>query len=116
MAFIKACNETDLAVGDKQRFKLGDQSVLLFHLDDGFYATAASCTHVFAPLTRGKIIEGCKVVCPFHRAEFDIKTGEVQKWANFPPGIAQLTNLLRKEKALATYPTKIEDGVVLVDV
>ena len=116
MAFIKACNETDLAVGDKQRFKLDDQSVLLFHLEDGFYATAASCTHVFAPLARGKIIDGCNVVCPFHRAEFDIKTGEVKKWANFPPGIAQLTNLLRKEKSLTTYPTKIEDGMVLVDV
>lgn len=116
MAFIKACNESELAIGDKQRFKVGDKSVLLFHLADGFYATATHCTHTFAPLGRGKIADGCRIVCPFHRAEFDIKSGEVHKWANFPPGIAQLTNLLRKEKALATYPTKVEDGAVLVDV
>lgn len=116
MAFIKACNEGDIAVGDKQRFKLNDQAVLLFHLADGFFATAASCTHTFAPLSRGKIAGECTIVCPFHRAEFDIKTGEVQKWANFPPGIAQLTNLLRKEKALATFPTKVEEGAVMVDV
>ena len=116
MAFIKACNEGDLALGDKQRFKVGDKSVLLFHLADGFYATATHCTHTFAPLGRGKVVDGCRIVCPFHRAEFDIKSGEVQKWANFPPGIAQLTNLLRKEKTLATYSTKVEDGAVLVDV
>ncbi len=116
MAFIKACNESELAVGEKQRFKIGGTSVLLIHLEDGFYATAAHCTHTFAPLARGKITDGCTLVCPFHRAQFDIKTGAVQKWANFPPGIAQLTNLLRKEKALATYPTKVEEGAVLVDI
>jgi len=116
MAFIKACNEGDIAVGEKQRFKVGDKSVLLIHLADGFYATAAHCTHVFASLTKGKIVGDCTLVCPLHRAEFDIKTGEVQKWANFPPGIAQLTNLFRRKKTLATYPTKVEDGAVLVDV
>ncbi|MDF1818058.1 MAG: Rieske (2Fe-2S) protein [Immundisolibacteraceae bacterium] len=116
MAFTKACSESDIAIGDKKRIKVGDQTVLVFHLEDGFYATAASCTHMFAPLARGKINDGCTLVCPFHRAEFDIKTGEVQQWANFPPGIAQLTNMLRKQKALATFPTKVEDGAVLVDV
>ena len=115
MAFTKACNEGDIAVGEKKRIKVGDKAILIFHLADGFYATAASCTHVFASLARGKIIDDCTLVCPLHRAEFDIKTGEVQKWANFPPGLAQLTNLLRKQKALATYPTKLEDGAVLVD-
>ncbi|MEL0081998.1 MAG: Rieske (2Fe-2S) protein [Gammaproteobacteria bacterium] len=116
MAFIKACDENDLAVGEKKKFNLGDRSVLLFHLADGYYATATHCTHTFAPLGRGKIANECNIVCPFHRAEFDIKTGEVQKWANFPPGIAQLTNLLRKEKALTTYATKVEAGAVLVDI
>ena len=48
-------------------------------------------------------------------AEFDIRRGEVDKWANFPPGI-QLLNVVRSEKALKTYPAAVEDGNVVVDV
>ena len=66
------------------------------------------------PLKKGKIIDGCKIQCPFHRARFDIRTGEVVDWANFPPGI-QLVNTIRKEKALQTYPVSVENGKVLVD-
>ncbi len=115
MAFTRACEENDLSINEIKKVKLGDQSLLLIRLEDGYYATATHCTHVFAPLARGSVTDGCRLVCPFHRAEFNIKTGEVEKWANFPPGIAQLTNLLRKEKALKTYPVKIEEGAVMVD-
>jgi 3-phenylpropionate/trans-cinnamate dioxygenase ferredoxin subunit len=41
-----------------------------------------------------------------HRARFDIRTGEVIDWANFPPGI-QLLNVVRGEKALKTYTISV---------
>jgi len=71
--------------------------IVVYNLADGFFATQASCTHVFAPLAKGKICEGRMVQCPFHRARFDIRTGEVIDWANFPPGI-QVLNVVRGEK------------------
>ncbi len=107
------CREDELAVGKMKAFNVGGQDLLLFHLADGFYATQTNCTHVFAPLARGKIVDGCKVQCPFHRARFDIRTGEVVDWANFPPGI-QLLNIVRGEKALKTYPVKVVKGEVRV--
>jgi 3-phenylpropionate/trans-cinnamate dioxygenase ferredoxin subunit len=55
------------------------------------------------------------VQCPFHKARFDIRTGEVIDWANFPPGI-QLLNALRGEKALKTYKVSVRDGEVRVSV
>ena len=73
------------------------------------------CTHTFAPLGRGKIIDGCKVQCPLHRARFDIKTGKVIDWANFPPGI-QLLNFVRSEKALKTFAVQVKKGEVQVRV
>ena len=109
------CHETELAEGQPKPFKAGDTSILVYRLSDGVYATQSSCTHVFAPLTRGKIVDGARIRCPLHRAEFDIRTGEVCKWANFPLGI-QLLNALRSEKALKTYPATIEDGNIVVDV
>jgi 3-phenylpropionate/trans-cinnamate dioxygenase ferredoxin subunit len=109
------CAEADLAVGKQIAVEAGGVKLLLFHLEDGFYATQSNCTHLFMPLKKGKIIDGCKVQCPFHRAQFDIRSGKVAEWANFPPGI-QLINTLRKEKALQTYPVTVAEGKVLVDI
>ena len=109
------CKESELPVGKMKAFKAGDTNILVYHLEDGFHATQASCTHVFAPLGRGKIVDGCRIRCPLHRAEFDIRTGEVHNWANFPPGI-QLLNVVRSEKALKTYRAVVEDGEVVVEV
>ena len=50
-----------------------------------------------------------------HRARFDIRTGAVLDWANFPPGI-QLLNVVRGEKALQTYKVGIKAGQVRVNV
>lgn len=109
------CKESELQAGKPFACTLENENILVFKLDDGFYATQSNCTHLFLPLKKGKIIDGCKLQCPFHRAQFDIKTGEVVKWANFPPGI-QLVNTLRKEKALKTYAVSSENGEVFVEV
>ena len=108
------CAEAEMAVGTIREFEVSGQAVLVYRLADGFYATQPRCTHLFMPLKKGKIIDGCKVQCPFHRAEFDIRTGEVACWANFPPGV-QLLNVLRSEKALKTYPVNVVDGMVYVE-
>ena len=109
------CRADELAIGKMKAFTVGDQKIVLYHLEDGFYATQATCTHVFAPLARGKILDDCKVQCPFHHARFDIRTGKVVDWANFPPGI-QLLNIVRGEKALKTYDVKVAGGEVKVAV
>jgi 3-phenylpropionate/trans-cinnamate dioxygenase ferredoxin subunit len=114
MALHAVCNEDDVPIGSLKACKAGKESILLFRLEDGFYATQSSCTHVLAPLRRGKIVEGCRIRCPFHRAEFDIRSGEVIEWANFPPGV-QLLNFVRGEKALRTFATKVDGGRVFVE-
>ncbi len=115
MALHVVCKESELALGQMKSVVVGDSKVAVYHLKDGIYATQSNCTHVVANLTKGKIIDECKVQCPMHRAQFDIRTGEVIKWANFPPGI-QLLNVVRGEKALKTYPVTVEDGEIKVEV
>ena len=115
MAYARACSINDVPTGSVTRARVNGQTVAVYHLSDGFYATAASCPHVFGPLTRGKILDDARVRCPLHHAEFDIKTGEATCWAKFPPGV-QLLNFLRGKKNLATYPTRVEGQDVLVDV
>ena len=114
MARYTLCAEDELEIGGLKQFRAGDKKILLYRLEDGFYATQHNCTHIFAPLARGKVVEGCQIQCPFHRARFDIRTGAVRAWANFPPGV-QLLNAVRGEKALQTYPVTVAEGRVQVD-
>ena len=113
MTMHTVCKVDDLPVGKMKAVRLDGTGVLVFHLEDGFYATQSTCTHMFAPLSRGKILEGCRIQCPLHHARFDIKSGEVVDWANFPPGV-QLLNVLRGEKALKTFPVTVANGNVRV--
>ncbi len=115
MARQRICSEADIPPGEMKRFKVGRESVLIYHIANGFYATQTNCTHTFGPLRMGKLVDGCKIQCPIHGAQFDVRSGEVVRWANFPPGI-QLLNFLRSEKALRTYDVTVEGGQLFVDV
>ncbi|MDH5299816.1 MAG: Rieske 2Fe-2S domain-containing protein [Gammaproteobacteria bacterium] len=114
MAFRFLCEQNSLAVGEKKAFNVDGEKVLLIHLEDGFYATGAKCPHMSMPLEKGKLIDGQRIQCKFHHAEFDIKTGKACQWACFPPGI-QLLNVIRGQKDLPTYALKIDDGRIYVE-
>ncbi len=113
MAYQKVCSADALEVGTMTKVNIDGTNVLLYRLEDGYYATQRRCSHMRLPLDKGKI-EDDVVQCPFHRARFNIKTGEVQSWASFPPGI-QICNILLGEKALKTFPVKVEKGEVYIN-
>lgn len=113
MTMHTVCRTSDVKRGQMKAFAVEGEKIVVYNLADGFFATQASCPHMFAPLARGSIIEGRMVQCPFHRSRFDIRTGEVVDWASFPPGI-QVLNIVRSEKALKTYRVSVKDGEVRV--
>lgn len=115
MARHRVCGESDIPVGGMKAGQAGGETVVVFRLEDGFYSTQNQCTHLFASLHKGKIVEGNQIECPHHRTRFDIRTGEVVCWAHYPPGI-QLLNVLLAKKALKTYPVVVESGQVFVEV
>lgn len=115
MAFQRVCPVDSLVVWTMAHFDVEGEAVLVYHLEDGFYATQRRCSHTFAALEKGRIVDGDKIRCWLHRAVFDIRDGRVVRWANWPPGV-QAVNLVRGERDLATYPTKVEDGHVYVDI
>ena len=115
MTTYTVCRSDEVALGEKKVFTAASQKILVYHLSDGFFATQSNCTHLFAPLAKGKILADCKVQCPFHRASFDIRTGAVVDWANFPPGI-QMLNAVRGKKDLRTFKVAVKNGSVEVDI
>jgi len=115
MGMHSVCRPQELDVGEMRAFTAAGQKFVLYHLSDGFFATQASCTHIFAPLARGKLLDDRNVQCPLHRARFDIRSGKVVNWANFPPGI-QMLNVVRGEKDLRTFKVIVDDGFVKIDI
>jgi nitrite reductase/ring-hydroxylating ferredoxin subunit len=45
-------------------------------VDGTFYAIGDTCTHKGGPLSQGKVLDWT-VTCPWHGAQFDIRTGNV---------------------------------------
>jgi len=115
MGFEFICDESEIEQGAMKSFDAGGEKIIVFHISEGFFATQSKCTHLFFPLEKGSIIDDCRIQCKLHHAEFDIKTGKTEQWANFPPGI-QALNFIRGEKDLKTFAVKVSDGQVSIDI
>jgi naphthalene 1,2-dioxygenase system ferredoxin subunit len=76
------------------------KDVALYNVDGQVYATDNICTHGHARLCDG-FLEGFEIECPLHQGKFDIRDGR--------PTCQPVTEAVR------TYPVKIENGRVFVD-
>lgn len=65
----------DLNPGSAMLVEVDGKEIALFNVEGEYYAIANECSHVGGPLCEGDI-ENDKVICPWHGAEFDIKSGE----------------------------------------
>ena len=81
---------------------IADREIALFNLGDRFLATDNRCPHRSGPLCDG-IITGAAVVCPLHAWKINLETGAVER-----PGGG--------EGCVRTYPTRVDDGVVLIEI
>jgi 3-phenylpropionate/trans-cinnamate dioxygenase ferredoxin subunit len=99
--WIDACAPDDIEEEDVIRFDHGAVSLAIYRLDnERFFATAGLCTHENVHLADG-LVMGRNIECPKHNGRFDIPTGQAK-------GAPACVNL-------RTYPVKIEDGRVFVD-
>ena len=106
---------SSMAPNTSKLYEFEGNKYLVYRLSDGYYATSHKCTHLFKSLEKGVIVSDKNIRCPLHRAEFDIRTGQVDHWACFPPGV-QLLNAVRPEKALGCYRVTEKDGQYFLNV
>lgn len=65
----------ELEPGQAKLIEIGDKEIALFNCNGEYYAIDNECTHVGGPLCEGEV-NGDTVTCPWHGAEFDLKSGE----------------------------------------
>ncbi|MDD3446611.1 MAG: non-heme iron oxygenase ferredoxin subunit [Zavarzinia sp.] len=100
MTWHRAAALEDLENRHVVGIEIGETPVAIYRLKDGYFATHNICTHQHALMSDGYVEDGC-VECPLHQAIFDIRSGEALE------GPAR--------EALKTYPVKIENGAIFVD-
>ncbi|NLE65693.1 MAG: non-heme iron oxygenase ferredoxin subunit [Elusimicrobia bacterium] len=71
----KAARRADLKEGHGVPVRVAGRALALFLEEGQVYALRDECTHAGAPLSEGEVRK-CRVTCPWHAAQFDIRTGE----------------------------------------
>ena len=73
-------------------FNIDDKEIALFNCEGKFYAIDDLCSHAEASLSEGEVYD-CKVECPLHGAEFDLKTGEAKTLPATQPVVSYKTDV-----------------------
>lgn len=91
----------DIQEGQKKRVLAGEQAIMLALVEGKYFAVQDKCAHMGASLSGGELDE-FRVTCPWHGAQFDIRTGEVKALPAALP--------------LKTFQVEIADGNIIVEV
>ena len=97
--FVKLCSKSELPAADEAKeIPCGAKTVCVANVAGTLSALDNVCLHRGGPLGQG-MIDGNKLVCPWHGWQYDPKTGAV---AHNP------------SMKVAVYPIKVEGDDVLV--
>jgi nitrite reductase (NADH) small subunit len=93
-------NADNIPLREGRAVTVDGRELAIFHLENRYLTVDNKCPHKGGPLCDG-MISGTKVVCPLHGQSFDLESG-------VPVMAAQ-------PDCLTTYATKVEQGVVFID-
>ena len=100
--WIRVTAVDNLPLREGRAVVLGGHELALFNLGSSILATDNRCPHQGGPLCDG-IVTGESVVCPLHAWKVNLVSGSVERPTH------------GKDHCVVTYPTRVEDGIVLVN-
>ena len=109
MDYVRVASLAELGMGQIMPVEAAGVKLLLTQVGAKIYATARKCPHLGFNLCRGSI-EGNAVVCPLHKAKFDLATGEVER----DPKLLFIN--MKAKTGLRVYPVKVLDNEIFVGV
>ena len=101
-SWIPVCGVDDVDREDVIPFEHDGHDYAIYRSpDDRYYASDGTCTHEHALLCEGLVMEHI-IECPKHNGRFDYRSGAGK-------GAPIRDNL-------TTYPTRVENGIVSIDI
>ena len=96
---VNVAEVDDIPEGGMLGVEADGELVCLAKVDGCIFAFTDNCTHISGPLNEGEL-EGHVLTCPWHGAQFDVRTGKV------------LRGPARQD--VLTYPVQVDGGTVRV--
>jgi nitrite reductase/ring-hydroxylating ferredoxin subunit len=109
LEYVVVAGTAQVAEGALVPVEAKGNKLLLTKVDGAYYAAQRKCPHLGFNLCRGKV-DGRAVVCPLHKARFDLATGAVER----DPRLLFIG--MKAKTGLKTYPVRVEGFNVLVGV
>lgn len=109
LEYVMVAGTAEVVEGELLPVEANGIKLLLTKVDGSYYATQRKCPHLGFNLCRGKV-EDRAVVCPLHKARFDLATGAVERDARL------LFIDMKVKRGLRTYPVRVDGYDVLVGV
>jgi 3-phenylpropionate/trans-cinnamate dioxygenase ferredoxin subunit len=99
--YLDIAPASELPPGERLFVEIEGKPIVIFNIAGQFYSIADVCSHDDGPVGEGDI-EGYKITCPRHGAEFDVRTGQVMSM----PAVVDIP----------AYPVKILDGMIQIGI
>ena len=107
--WVRVTQQGNIPPREGRAVLIGGRELALFNLGpstelgrgDRFLATENRCPHQGGPLCDG-IVTAVSVVCPLHAWKVNLETGAVERPA------------AGREHCVETFPTRVEDGIILI--
>jgi nitrite reductase/ring-hydroxylating ferredoxin subunit len=108
-SFIEVAKVNDVPDASMIGVTVNGKQILIARMENKYYAIDAICSHYFGFLPKGKLKDN-RVVCPVHKAEFDLNTRKVAK------DVTALLRLATRRRAtdLKAYEVKVVDNKILI--
>lgn len=97
--FEKIADSKEVEEGKGRPYVMGERRIALVRHEGELFALDDRCPHADASLAFGPVEDGC-ILCPWHYAQFDLKTGEALS--------GPATGGVR------TYPVRERDGEIWI--
>ncbi|MFN3134185.1 MAG: Rieske (2Fe-2S) protein [Candidatus Kryptonium sp.] len=99
--YIEIASVDEIKSGELKVFEVNGESIILINLNGEFFAYKNQCSHMELELSDAEIT-GEILTCPWHGAQFNIRTGDVVR--------------LPASEPLERYEVKIQDGKIFIKI
>jgi 3-phenylpropionate/trans-cinnamate dioxygenase ferredoxin component len=99
--FVKVATTDEMAEQPVRCVEVDGSKIALFDVQGEIFALSDTCTHRGGPLSEGELA-GTTVTCPWHGAQFDVRTGGVLG----PPAAT----------GVKSYPVKVTGKDIVIEI
>jgi nitrite reductase/ring-hydroxylating ferredoxin subunit len=112
-SWVRVCPLDQIPAGKALNLNINGQRLIITRCDESASIMQGFCSHMLYPLAGAKI-DNCELTCGLHKTRFNAQDGSVVEWTTFGAMANNTREAVLEGKALRTFETQVEEGVVYI--